>query len=275
VIGELTNKYLRMDRLPHMWCPGCGHGIALGALLRAFDRVKIDKDKTVILSGIGCASRAVGYLDFSTVHTTHGRALAFATGLRLLRDDVKVIVIMGDGDALAIGGNHFIHACRRNIDITAIVLNNQIYGMTGGQGSPTTPQSRLSTTTPYGNFARAFDFCNLAIGAGATYVARATAYHASLMTELYANAIKHHGFSFVETFTQCPVNYGRRNKFPDPASMLKYMKDISVPFKVAEKMGSDELQGKIVIGELIKEKEDVELNEVVRERIMKFRGGAQ
>ncbi len=173
-----TLKYFRQERLPHIWCPGCGHGTVTGALVRAIARLKLDKNKVCVVSGIGCSSRAPGYLDFDTLHTTHGRALAFATGIKLARPDIKVIVMMGDGDCSAIGGNHFIHAARRNIGITTVVMNNNIYGMTSGQYSPMTPKGFLGTTAPYGNVERSFDLCKLAEAAGATYVARATSYHA-------------------------------------------------------------------------------------------------
>ncbi|MDP2793011.1 MAG: thiamine pyrophosphate-dependent enzyme, partial [Sulfurisoma sp.] len=168
---------LRMERMPHIWCPGCGHGSITGALVRAIERLRLDKNKVVIVSGIGCSSRAVGYLDFDTLHTAHGRAIAYATGIKLSRPDLHVIVMTGDGDCSAIGGNHFIHAARRNIGITTIVMNNNIYGMTSGQYSPMTPKGMLGTTAPYGNVERPFDLCKLAIAAGATYVGRGTSYH--------------------------------------------------------------------------------------------------
>ena len=164
--------------LPHIWCPGCGHGILLGSILRAIDKLQLEQDKTIIVSGIGCSSRASGYMNFNTVHTAHGRALPFATGIKLAHPELNVIVITGDGDATAIGGNHFIHACRRNIDLTTIIFNNSIYGMTGGQASPLTPHGAFATTAPYGQLDRPFDIAALAIAAGSTYVARGTAYHA-------------------------------------------------------------------------------------------------
>ena len=167
-------KYLRQTALPHIWCPGCGHGILLASILRAIDAQGLDQDKTVIVSGIGCSSRASGYMDFNTVHTAHGRALPFATGIKMANPELNVIVITGDGDATAIGGNHFIHAARRNIDLTTIIFDNNIYGMTGGQSSPLTPQSCRSTTAPFGHIERSFDIAKLSIAAGATYVARGT-----------------------------------------------------------------------------------------------------
>ena len=179
----LAEKYLRDAMMPHIWCPGCGHGIILNAVIRAIDKAGLDQDKTVIVSGIGCSSRASGYMNFDTIHTTHGRALAFATGIKVAKPELNVVVLTGDGDALAIGGNHFIHACRRNIDITTIIFNNSIYGMTSGQYSPMTPHGFLATTAPYGNIDRNFDVCDLAKAAGATYVARGTAYHAPQLSD--------------------------------------------------------------------------------------------
>lgn len=167
--------YLRLEHFPHIWCAGCGHGIVLKALLRAINKLNIPKDKVALVSGIGCSSRTPGYVDFNTLHTTHGRALAFATGIKMSNPDLVVIAVMGDGDCAAIGGNHFIHAARRNIDITVVVENNFIYGMTGGQVSPTTPYGVPATTAPYGALERPFDIINLAEGAGAIFGARATA----------------------------------------------------------------------------------------------------
>lgn len=243
-------KYFREDKLPHIWCPGCGHGIIMGTMVRAIDEVGFDQDKTVIVSGIGCSSRATGYLNFDTLHTTHGRAIAFATGIKLANPELKVIVVTGDGDGAAIGGNHLIHACRRNIDLTVIMFNNNIYGMTSGQYSPLTPFGKKATTAPYGNIDPEFDVCKLAIGAGATYVARGTAYHAKPLQSLIAEGLRHEGFSFIETLTQCPTNYGRRNKIADPVDMLKWQKEIAVSEKVYNSLSEEERAGKIITGVL-------------------------
>lgn len=251
-MSDTINKYLRRDRLPHIWCPGCGHGMVLNALLRAFSRIEIDQNKTVIVSGIGCASRAVTYLDFNTMHTTHGRALSFATGIKQARPDLRVIVLMGDGDAIAIGGNHFIHTARRNLDITAIVFNNGIYGMTGGQTSPTTPLRSMTTTTPLGSVARPFDVCSLAVGAGATYVARGTAFHIMQLSRYLETALKHRGFSVVDAISQCPVAYGRRNRMPEASEMMRWQKQNAVSIQKATNMADEDLSGRIVIGEFIK-----------------------
>lgn len=246
----LAEKYLRMNKMPHIWCPGCGNGIVLQAIIRAIDELQLSKDNTVFVSGIGCSSRAPGYLDFNTLHTTHGRALAFATGVKVAKPELNVIVIMGDGDATAIGGNHFIHAARRNIDLTAIVFNNNIYGMTGGQYSPLTPTGSKATTCPYGNLERNFDIANLAIAAGATYVGRSTTYHAKMLSDLIVKAVKNKGFSLVEAITACPIGFGRKNKMGSPVKMIQAQKENSVTIKAAAKMQPEELVGKTIIGEL-------------------------
>ncbi len=245
-------SYFRQDRLPHIWCPGCGHGTVTGALVRAIDKLGLDKNNIVLVSGIGCSSRAVGYLDFDTLHTAHGRAIAYATGVKLARPHLKVIVMTGDGDCAAIGGNHFIHAARRNIDITTIVMNNAIYGMTSGQYSPMTPHSMLGTTAPYGNVEYSFDLCELAKAAGATYVARSTSYHVTLLQSLIENALQHQGFSVIETLTQCPTYFGRKNKLGGAVETLNWIKDQTVNVKAAAALPPEKLAGKILIGELHK-----------------------
>lgn len=247
--SELVEQYFRMDKLPHIWCPGCGHGIIMHALARAIANQGYNKDEVTIVSGIGCSSRAPGYMDFNTLHTTHGRALAFATGIKLANPKMKVIVISGDGDAAAIGGNHLIHAARRNIDITTIVFNNNIYGMTGGQFSPTTPHGELGTTAPYGNIDKPFDIANLAGAAGATYTARSTAFHANQLTQFIEKALQHKGFSLVEAISTCPTYYGRKNKKGSAVAMLKYLKESFVDIKAAEKLPADKLVGKHIMGE--------------------------
>ena len=251
-MDAIHKKYLRMDKLPHIWCPGCGNGTIMGAFIRAIDTLGYEQDDVVAVSGIGCSGRITGYLDFNTLHTTHGRALAFATGVKMANPRLKVFVFMGDGDATAIGGNHLIHSCRRNIDITAIIFNNHIYGMTGGQYSPTTFRNKYATTAPYGTTDPDFDICNLCIGAGASYVARGTSYHAKMLTDLIAAGARHEGFSVIEIITHCPVNFGRRNDFDTPADMLRWQKDHAVRASRAEKMPLEDMEGKFVIGELMK-----------------------
>ncbi len=212
-----------------MWCPGCGHGIVLNSLLRAVEQLELDKNDIVMTSGIGCSARISGYVDFHSLHTIHGRALAFATGVKLSKPELTLLVPMGDGDALAIGGNHFIHAARRNIDMTAIVMNNRIYGMTGGQFSPLSGCGIKATTAPYTTIDNDFNVVDLAAAAGATFVARSTVYHAKESTELLKNAIQHKGFSVVEILSQCPTHFGRKNKGGDAAAMMENYKNITAP----------------------------------------------
>jgi 2-oxoglutarate/2-oxoacid ferredoxin oxidoreductase subunit beta len=249
---ETARTYLRHDKkLPTVWCGGCGLGIIMSAMIRAIVAAGAPRNKVAVVSGIGCTGRMPTYVDFNTLHTTHGRGLAFATGVKLARPEMTVVAVMGDGDALAIGGNHFIHACRRNIDMTAIVANNAIYGMTGGQYSPTTPHGKRGTTAPYGNVEYAFDTAALAAGAGATFVARTSIYHAREAERLIEKAIRHRGFSVVEVMSSCYTSYGRMNKFASPVAMLEWMRDSSVTMKAAEKMSAEELDGKFTRGVMV------------------------
>ena len=220
-----VKDYLRQRFFPHIWCPGCGHGIVMGNMIRAIEQVGLEKNGVVVVSGIGCSSRMSGYLDFHTLHTLHGRALAFAAGVKMGRPELTVLVPMGDGDAIAIGGNHFIHSARRNMDLTAIILNNSIYGMTGGQFSPMTPFGMRATTAPSGTISPAFDLVELAKGAGASFVARTTTYHAKEMIRTLAKAIKHKGFSVVEILSQCPTYFGRKNKAGSAVDMMNRFKE--------------------------------------------------
>ncbi len=220
-----VKDYLRHRFLPQIWCSGCGHGIVMGNMIRAIERLGLKKNEIVVVSGIGCSSRMPGYLDFHTLHTLHGRALAFATGVKMGLPELTVIAPMGDGDALAIGGNHFIHAARRNIDLTAIIMNNNIYGMTGGQFSPMTPFGKKATTAPRGTIDHAFDLVELAMGAGASFVARTTTYHAGEMIEVISKAIMHKGFSVVEVMSQCPTYFGRKNKLGSAVDMMNRFKE--------------------------------------------------
>lgn len=247
--SKLIQEYFRDANLPHIWCPGCSHGIVTRAITKAIDELGMDKDNTVIVSGIGCSSRAPGYMAFNTVHTTHGRAIAFATGIKMSKPELDVIVITGDGDASAIGGNHLIHAARRNIDLTVIVFNNNIYGMTGGQYSPTTPTDAFGTTAPYGNIDQPFDILKLAEGAGATYAARGTAYHTKQLISYISKAIKHKGFSIVDAISVCPTYYGRRNKSGSGVQMMVWLKDNYVDVKVYDKLPEEKRAGKFVYGE--------------------------
>jgi len=243
------SAYIRGGKLPHIWCPGCGHGIVLKSLLRAIQTTGLLQDDIAVVSGIGCSSRTPGYVDFNTLHTLHGRALAYATGVKLAKPKLKVIVTTGDGDALAIGGNHFIHACRRNLDMVIMVYNNSIYGMTSGQSSPTTPQGMISTTGRYGSIEPTFDTCKLAQAAGATFVARGTAYHFQELEKILHEAIMHRGTAVVDIIDACPTYYGRFNKYKTPTEMMeKIEKEGTVSVKQAGTMSPQELEGKLLRG---------------------------
>ncbi|OQX92162.1 MAG: 2-oxoacid:ferredoxin oxidoreductase subunit beta [candidate division Zixibacteria bacterium 4484_95] len=249
--SDVTHQYLRHTmEFPNVWCPGCGIGIVLGAFIRAVDRLHISKDDLALVSGIGCTARIPAYVDFNTLHTTHGRPIAFATGVKLANPKLKVVVISGDGDILAIGGNHFIHACRRNIDITVVVVNNYIYGMTGGQYSPTTPMGKRASTAPYLTVEPPFDTCNLAISSGATFVARSTVYHATQLSSLIEKALVKKGFSVVEAMSNCHTQYGRLNREGTAVRMIQAFKNVAVPVSTAAKLSPEKLEGKIVIGVL-------------------------
>lgn len=245
-----VEQFLHTRRLPHIWCPGCGIGMVTGAFLRVMVDLGLTRDKTVVVGGIGCSSRAVGYLDLNSVHTLHGRALAFATGIKMARPDFTVVVFTGDGDGAAIGGNHLIHACRRNIDITCILFNNQVYGMTGGQMSPTMNQGNKATTSPYGHIEPPFDLCRLAESAGASFVARGIAGRIRQMEKLIKDGIEHTGFSFIEAMVPCPTEYGRRNPPGNVVDMLDEQRARSISKAKAEQMSPDELADKIITGVL-------------------------
>ncbi|MFN2270788.1 MAG: 2-oxoacid:ferredoxin oxidoreductase subunit beta [Anaerolineae bacterium] len=247
--SRLHDHYLRHSKkFPNVWCAGCGIGIVMGALVRAIDDLQLHRDDVAMISGIGCSGRMPVYVDFNTMHTTHGRALAFATGLKMVRPDMRVIVIMGDGDALAIGGNHFIHAARRNIGLTAIIVNNFVYGMTGGQHSSTTPTGALATTAPYGHIEQPFPIVELAQASGAAFIARSTVYHVQELEKLIAQAISKDGFSVVEAVSYCHTTLGRINKWGTAPDMMRYLKENSVSQKQAEKLSDEERSWKIVRG---------------------------
>ena len=240
-VTELIHDYLRHNKkFPHVYCAGCGHGIVLGSLIRSVHGLGLPKDDVVLVAGIGCSGRMAVYVDFNTVHTTHGRALTFATGIKMANPNLKVIVVMGDGDAMAIGGNHLIHAARRNIGLTALVLNNNIYGMTGGQSSPTSPEGAVSATAPFGQLERSFDIVNMAMASGASYVARGTVMHATMLDELIGSALEKPGFNLVEILTPCHTQYGRKNKFKTVVDMYQWYKKNTVKVDRFEKMTTEE-----------------------------------
>lgn len=235
------HSYIRKRFFPHIWCAGCGHGIVLNNLVRAVEELGLDKNSIVMVTGIGCSARMSGYVDFHSLHTLHGRALAFATGVKFSKPELNVLVPMGDGDSMAIGGNHFIHACRRNIDITAIILNNRIYGMTGGQFSPLSGVGVKATTSPYSNIDQAFDVVEMATASGATFVARTTAYHVLEIKKLLRQAIEHKGFSVVEVLSQCPTQFGRKNKLGEAVDMLENYKNNTTKIGSGKKQEAPQL----------------------------------
>lgn len=255
--GHPLDTYLRMERLPHIWCPGCGLGIILSSLIRASLKSIHSLDKIAIVSGIGCTGRAAGYIKLDSFHTTHGRALPFATGLKLANPELKVIVFSGDGDLVAIGGNHLIHAARRNIDLTVICVNNFIYGMTGGQLGPTTPYSGRTTTTRTGNKEEPFNIPYLVAASGAVYVARWTTAQAKRLEKSIIEAIDKLGFSLVEAISPCPTYYGRLNKQATGLDLMKFYRDNSTIKPDIDLMSADiKLNGQIITGKFI----DIERN---------------
>ena len=247
-----VERYLRSDRMPHIWCPGCGIGTTVNCFTRAIDESGIPMDRLAVVSGIGCTGRVAGYMHVDSFHTTHGRAIPFATGLKLAAPDMKVVVYSGDGDLFAIGGNHFIHAARRNLDMTVICVNNLTYGMTGGQLTPTTPEEAIASTSPYGNFEHPFNLPYLAESCGAVYVARWTTYHVTQMKKAMKDALLKKGFSFVEILSPCPTLYGRRNRIGDSLDEMKTYKARSVIKNGADTKDVDiGMAGPIVVGKFV------------------------
>ena len=243
------DEYLRTDRLPHIWCPGCGLGMILGTMLRAINKAHLDIDMTTIVSGIGCTGRAAGYVKLDSFHVTHGRALPFATGLKIANPKLKIIVFSGDGDIAAIGGNHLIHAARRNVDMTVICVNNFIYGMTGGQMGPTTPELGRTSTSRAGNTEKPFNIPHLVGAAGAAYVARWTAAHLHQMERAFIEAFHKKGFSFVEIISPCPTYYGRMNEQATGLDQMRYYRYNSVVKHKANLLDTDiSLNSQIIVG---------------------------
>lgn len=243
-------KYLRKDMLPHIWCSGCGNGIILNCFVRAIDELKIDLHKLVVVSGIGCIGRAAGYVNTNSFHTTHGRPVAFATGVKLANPNLEVVVISGDGDLFAIGGNHFMHAARRNIGIKVICSNNFNYGMTGGQQGPTTPLQAF-TTTPYGNIEHPFNLVHLAAASGATYVARWTTFHVRELTQSIERLLQKKGFCFIEVISPCPEIFGRQNKMATGLEMMEWFRRSSKVENFSDPSKAEVTSEKIVVGEFV------------------------
>ncbi len=262
--------YLREEKMPHMWCPGCGIGVVGKSMITAFADLGWSQKDIAVISGIGCTSRLPGYLNANTLHTTHGRAISFATGIKMHRPDKHVVCISGDGDGSAIGGNHLIHAARRNIDITVIINNNNIYGMTGGQYSPTTPLGAKAATAPYGNLEPSFDLVELVKGAGATFVARGHVGNARNISTLLKKAFAHKGMSFVEIVTNCHTQFGRRNKMADPNNMISWISDRATPIKKFDGMSDDDKAAHFPVGVFHDNKEQREYTDIYEELITKL-----
>ncbi|MEK7405110.1 MAG: 2-oxoacid:ferredoxin oxidoreductase subunit beta [Acidobacteriota bacterium] len=247
-----VEPFLRSERMPHIWCPGCGIGTTVNCFARALVESGLDLDRVVVVSGIGCTGRVAGYMALDSFHTTHGRAIPFATGLKLANPELTVVVYSGDGDLFAIGGNHIIHAARRNIDLKVVCVNNLIYAMTGGQTAPTTPIGALTTTTPYGCFEPSFNLPALMDSAGASYVARWTAYHVRQLTRSMKEILTKKGFSFIEVLSPCPTLYQRKNKLGDGLDAMKLYKE-----KSKTRHGTSTLEvpltseGEIVVGKFV------------------------
>jgi 2-oxoglutarate ferredoxin oxidoreductase subunit beta len=243
--------YLRKERLPHIFCAGCGNGIVMNTFFNGMEMAEFDLDNIVMVSGIGCSSRIPGYIKCDSLHTTHGRPITFATGVKLANPDLDVVVFTGDGDAAAIGGNHLIHGARRNINLTVICINNSIYGMTGGQISPTSPKGSYGSTAPYGALERPFSLADLVTAAGATYVARWTTAHAMPLSLAIKKGLQNKGFSFIEVISQCPTYFGRKNRMRTPLEMMEFMKTNSILKEKTINMSEEELEGKIIVGEFV------------------------
>lgn len=244
-------QYLREDRLPHIFCPGCGNGTIINTFFKGMEEANIDFDNIAMVSGIGCSSRIPGYVQCDSLHTTHGRALSFATGLKVSNPDLDVVVFTGDGDCASIGGNHLIHAARRNINLTVVCINNNIYGMTGGQISPTSPKGSFGSTAPYGNRDKPFKLAELVAAAGATYVARWTTAQVESAAKSIERGLKNNGFSFIEIVSQCPTYFGRKNKMKTPIKMIEHIKESTVYINNTKLMSEQELANKIVVGEFV------------------------
>ncbi len=265
----LAEKYLRRAALPLIFCPGCGHGTVLNAFLRVVEEMGIFEDLALV-GGIGCSGWLPTYLRSDVLHVLHGRAIPFATGLKLTHPGRKIVVFTGDGDCVGIGGNHFIHGARRNIDLTVVMMNNGIYGMTGGQVSPMTPHTGKTQTSPAGNREYPFDACELAKAAGATYVARWTTAHPVSLVNALREGIEHHGFSFIEVMTQCPTQAGRYMEgTSDPGQLLDLLKKRAVPVEEAGETPAGEREGRFTVGRLHCRRDKKELSDAIYEEFPK------
>ncbi|RXK13976.1 2-oxoglutarate ferredoxin oxidoreductase subunit beta [Halarcobacter mediterraneus] len=253
------DEYLRTNKMPTLWCWGCGDGVILKALIRAIDKLGWNMDDVCVVSGIGCSGRFSSYINCNTVHTTHGRTIAYATGIKLANPEKKVICITGDGDGLAIGGNHTIHGCRRNIDINQIVINNFIYGLTNSQTSPTTPQGMWTVTMKRGNIDPTFNACDLAIAAGASFVARETMLDPKKLERIFVKGLEHKGYSFFDIFSNCHVNLGRKNKMGTAMENLQWIDEITMAKMKYDKLEESEEKAKLFPTGILKQ--DKEANE--------------
>jgi 2-oxoglutarate ferredoxin oxidoreductase subunit beta len=264
-MNPLAEKYLRKAALPLIFCPGCGDGTVLNVFLRAVEEMGIFAELALV-GGIGCSGWLPTYLQTDVLHVLHGRAIPFASGLKLTGPQRKVVVFTGDGDCVGIGGNHFIHGARRNIDLTGIMMNNGIYGMTGGQVAPTTPLGSRTQTSPYGNLEFPFDVCDLARSAGATYVARWTTAHPRELLKAIIEGIEHSGFSFVEVISQCPTQAGRYMEgTSDPSELLALFKKRAIPVEQAKNIPGQDLEGRIVVGKIYHSVEKKEFSKALHE----------
>jgi len=267
------DKYLRVDKLPTLWCWGCGDGVILKAVVRAIDKLGWDMNDVCVVSGIGCSGRFSSYINCNTVHTTHGRAVAYATGVKLANPEKHVIVVSGDGDGLAIGGNHTIHGCRRNIDLNLIIVNNFIYGLTNSQVSPTTPKGMWTVTTQYGNIDPSFNPCDLATAAGASFVGRQKVTEPDKLEKLLVEGFSHKGFSFFEILSNCHINLGRKNKMGEPNENIAWIDSITMSKKKFEELPEAERAGKFPLGVLKHDKEAKEYCEAYGELVARVQGG--
>ena len=265
------DKYLRVNKMPTLWCWGCGDGVILKTTIRAIEKMGWDMNDVCVVSGIGCSGRFSSYIDCNTVHTTHGRTIAYATGIKLANPDKHIIVVAGDGDSLAIGGNHTIHGCRRNIDLNFILINNFIYGLTNSQISPTTPQGMWCVSAKNGNIDPTFNASNLAMGAGATFVGRESMVDPKKLEKLLVKGFSHKGFSFMEVLSNCHINLGRKNKMANAMENLEWIDSITIPVKRYEALSEEEKLNKLPTG-VLRDIEQPEYTELYEEVIAAAQG---